>query len=167
MSAAVQRAAVVTVSDRAYRGERPDRSGPELAETLKAAGYDVDSVTVVPDESAAIQRELIRLADEERVPLVLTTGGTGFAPRDVTPEATRAVMEREAPGLSEHARRTTVEKTRYAVLSRGVSGIRGGSLLINLPGSPKGACETFEALVPVLPHALKVLVESTQEHPEG
>jgi molybdenum cofactor synthesis domain-containing protein len=161
------RAAVVTVSDRAHRGEREDRSGPELARALHAAGYEVVSTTIVPDERAESEMELMRLADEQRVPLVLTTGGTGFARRDVTPEATRSVIEREAPGLPELARAATVAKTRFAVLSRGVAGIRGGSLLINLPGSPKGAVETFEALAPVLPHALKVLTEDAAEHPEG
>lgn len=167
MSGAAHRVAVVTVSDRTHEGARPDRSGPELAGALVAAGYDVVASSVVPDERPAIEAELIRLADEERVPLILTTGGTGFAPRDVTPEATRAVITREAPGLSEHARAATVGKTRFAILSRGVSGIRGSSLLINLPGSPEGARETLEALAPVLPHALDVLTKSTGEHPAG
>jgi molybdenum cofactor synthesis domain-containing protein len=160
------RAAVVTVSDRAHSGERPDESGPELARALHAAGYEVVSTTVVPDERAEIEMELMRLADEQRVPLVLTTGGTGFGPRDVTPEATKSVIQRDAPGLPELARQATLAKTRFAVLSRGVAGIRERSLLINLPGSPKGAVETFEALSPVLPHALKVLTEDSREHPE-
>lgn len=165
--AGTMRAAIVTVSDRAHRGEREDRSGPELARAAHAAGFEIVSATVVPDERSEISLELMRLADEMRVPLVLTTGGTGFAPRDVTPEATRSILEREAPGLTEHARAATLAKTPFAILSRGVAGIRGSSLLINLPGSPKGAVETFEALVPVLPHALRVLAGAGREHPEA
>jgi molybdenum cofactor synthesis domain-containing protein len=160
------RAAVLTVSDRSHRGEREDRSGPLLAEAARAAGFDVVTAKVVPDERAAIEAELIRLADQERVPLILTTGGTGFAPRDVTPEATRAVIEREAPGLAEHARAATLGGSRFALLSRGVAGLRGGSLIVNLPGSPKGAAEMFAAIAPVLPHALSVLVRAETDHPE-
>lgn len=159
------RAAIVTVSDRSARGEREDVSGPALGEAVVAAGGEVHSRSVVADELADIQSELVRLADVERVPLVLTTGGTGFAPRDVTPEATRSVIEREAPGLAEHGRAATLAKTRFAILSRGVAGIRAHTLIVNLPGSPKGAVETFEALAPVLPHALSVLVESSDRHP--
>ncbi|NNE44554.1 MAG: MogA/MoaB family molybdenum cofactor biosynthesis protein [Gemmatimonadetes bacterium] len=158
-------AAVVTVSDRSFRGEREDASGPALAEALTAAGFSVAGVSVVPDERDAVAAELRRLADTEQVPLVLTTGGTGFAPRDITPEATRDVIEKEAPGLAEHGRAATLAKTRFAVLSRGIAGIRGRSLILNLPGSPKGAREMFDVLAPVLPHALKVLVEATDEHP--
>jgi molybdenum cofactor synthesis domain-containing protein len=161
------KAAIVTVSDRSARGERPDASGPKLAESLRAAGFEVVSFKIVPDESEEIERELKRLADEVAVPLILTTGGTGFAARDVTPEATRRVLEKEAPGLAEHARAATLGKSKFAILSRGVAGIRSRSLIVNLPGSPKGACETFEAISPVLPHALAVLVEVAEEHPAG
>ena len=161
------RVAIVTVSDSAARGERADRSGPDLADAVRAAGGDVLSGTIVTDDAAAISAELTRLADHERAPLILTTGGTGFAARDVTPEATRAVLQKEAPGIAEHARAATLSKTRFAILSRGVAGIRGASLIVNLPGSPKGACETFAAIVPVLPHALSVLAEGGQEHPAG
>jgi len=167
MSGPALRAAILTVSDRSHRGERHDASGPVVAEAAREAGFDVVFTAVIPDERVEIEMELIRLADEEEIPLILTTGGTGFAPRDVTPEATRAVIHREAPGLAEHARAATVEKTRFAVLSRGVAGIRGRSLIVNLPGSPKGARETFAALAPVLPHALSVLVEGVEEHPEA
>jgi len=159
------RAAIVTVSDRSARGERADASGERLAQAVRDAGGDVVERSVIPDERDAIERELRRLADERRVPLILTTGGTGFAPRDVTPEATRSVLEKEAPGLAEHARAATLDKTRFAILSRGVAGIRGRSLIVNLPGSPKGAQETFEVLAPVLPHALAVLALASDEHP--
>ena len=151
------RAAIVTVSDRSSRGERPDGTGPALAAAVQAAGGEVASVSVVPDEIAVIEAALVRLADAERVPLVLTAGGTGFAPRDVTPEATRRVLEREAPGLAEHARSVGAATTPFAVLSRGVAGIRGTTLIVNLPGSPRGAVESLRALLPVLPHALAVL----------
>jgi molybdenum cofactor synthesis domain-containing protein len=160
-------AAVVTVSDRSARGQREDVSGPRLADALRERGWKVVRVSVVADEIEAIESELRRLADSERVPLILTTGGTGFAPRDVTPEATRNVIEKEAPGLGEHARRATSAKTKFAILSRGVAGIRRRSLIVNLPGSPAGARETFDALEPVLSHALSVLAGSTEEHPGG
>jgi molybdenum cofactor synthesis domain-containing protein len=161
------RAAVVTVSDRSARGEREDVSGPHLAEVVRASGGEVHSVTIVPDEIPAIEDELKRLADVERIPLILTTGGTGLAPRDVTPEATRNVLEREAPGLAEYARASTVPKTKFAILSRGIAGVRGGSLIINLPGSPKAVAETYAELSPVLPHALAILTGATQEHPKS
>lgn len=159
------KAAIVTVSDRSARGERVDASGPKLADSLREAGFEVVSLKIVPDESEQIERELKRLADDEAIPLILTTGGTGFALRDVTPEATRRILHKEAPGLAEHARSATLAKSKFAILSRGVAGIRSRSLIVNLPGSPKGACETFEALSPVLPHALAVLVEAADEHP--
>jgi len=161
----VIRAAIVTVSDRSARGEREDLSGARLAEAVAAAGGEVVARALVPDERADLERELCRLTDSERVPLILTTGGTGLAARDVTPEATRAVIQREAPGLAEHVRRTTVKQTGLAVLSRGIAGIRRGSLIVNLPGSPKGAVEAFEALAPVLPHALAVLANADAGHP--
>ena len=163
---ATMRVAIVTVSDRSSRGERDDLNGPELAEAVRAAGGEVVCTRVIEDDTSAIRTELQTLADHERVPLILTTGGTGFAPRDVTPEATRAVLDKEAPGLAEHARAVTIAKTRHAILSRGVAGIRGSSLIVNLPGSPKGARETFEAIAPVLPHALTVLAgDAGDEHP--
>lgn len=159
------RAAILVVSDRAARGEREDLSGPALAEAWRAAGGEVASITIVPDERARIESEICRLVDVERVSLVMTTGGTGFAPRDVTPEATRAILDREAPGLAEHARAATIAKTKFAILSRGIAGIRAHSVVVNLPGSPQGALDMLEALLPVLPHALAVVAKNTDEHP--
>lgn len=145
------------MSDRCYRGEQVDEAGPALHEALTRAGFELSQPALVPDEPAAITAVLRALADEADEALVLTTGGTGFAPRDVTPEATRAVIEREAPGLPEVMRAATLGKTRRAMLSRGVAGIRRRTLYINLPGSPKGAVECFEAIASELPHALEIL----------
>jgi molybdopterin adenylyltransferase len=129
------RAGVVTVSDKGYAGERGDASGPLLADLLREMGAEVVSQTIVPDERAEIERGLIELADEAQVDLIVTTGGTGPAPRDITPEATRAVIEREMPGLAEALRFKGYRKTVLAVISRGVAGIRGRTLAVNLPGS--------------------------------
>jgi molybdenum cofactor synthesis domain-containing protein len=159
------RAAIVTVSDRSARGERADATGPALAEAVRAAGGEVVSTSVVADDAPDIEAEIVRLADVDRVPLVLTAGGTGFAPRDVTPEATRRVIEREAPGLAELARSAGAATTRFAFLSRGIAGIRGRTLVVNLPGSPKGALESWGALVPVVGHALAVLRGAGDDHP--
>jgi len=160
------RAGVVTVSDKGYAGEREDSSGPLLANLLRKMGATVESQTIVPDERAEIERELIRLADESRLDLVVTTGGTGPAPRDVTPEATRAVIEREMPGLAELLRFEGYRKTPLAVISRGVAGIRGGTLIVNLPGSPRAVREGMETLAPILPHAIKMLQGVHTEHGE-
>jgi molybdenum cofactor synthesis domain-containing protein len=130
---------VVTVSDKGYAGEREDASGPLLADLLCKMGAEVASQTIVPDEQAEIERVLITLADEAQVDLVVTTGGTGPAPRDVTPEATQAIIEREVPGLAELLRFEGYRKTPLAVISRGVAGIRGRTLVVNLPGSPRAA----------------------------
>ena len=151
------RASVITVSDKGYAGEREDASGPLLADLLRKMGAEVVSQTIVPDEQAEIERALTRLADEEQVDLVVTTGGTGPAPRDVTPEATLAVIEREVPGLAEVLRFEGYRKTPLAVISRGVAGIRGGTLIVNLPGSPKAVREGMKTLTPILPHAIKML----------
>jgi molybdenum cofactor synthesis domain-containing protein len=157
-------AAVVTVSDKGYAGEREDASGPLLASLLRKLGAEVVSQTIVPDERADVERTLKTLADETQVDLVVTTGGTGPAPRDITPEATWAVTEREMPGLAEVLRFEGYRKTPLAVISRGVAGIRGRTLIINLPGSPKAVREGMETLAPILPHAVRMLRGVDTEH---
>ena len=158
------RAGVVTVSDKGYAGEREDVSGPLLADLLREMGAEVVSLTVVPDERAVIERTLAALADQGLVDLVVTTGGTGPTPRDLTPEATQAVIEREMPGLVEVLRFEGYRKTPLAVLSRGVAGIRGRTLIVNLPGSPRAVREGMETLLPILPHAIKMVRGQDTEH---
>lgn len=158
MDKTVFSAAVLTVSDRSARGERPDESGPAAAAMLAAAGYQVASQSVVPDERGEIEAALAALA-EAGTALVVTTGGTGFSPRDVTPEATLAVCQRMTPGIAEAMRAASLAITPRAMLSRAVSGIRGGTLIVNLPGSPKAARENLEAVLPALEHGLKMLLE--------
>lgn len=150
-------AAVVTVSDRSFRGERPDGAGPAAAEMLEAAGYQVEERVIVPDEEADIRAALVRLADERDAALIVTSGGTGFSPRDVTPEATLAVCPRQAPGIPEAMRAASMAVTPRAMLSRAAAGIRGRSLIVNLPGSPKAVRENLEAVLPALEHGLEML----------
>lgn len=150
-------AAVVTVSDRSFRGERPDGSGPVVKELLEGTGYRVIRMEIVPDEQREIEGILVALADREDVALVVTTGGTGFAPRDVTPEATIAVCQRLAPGIPEAMRQASLAITSRAMLSRAAAGIRGRTLIVNLPGSPKAARENLEAVLPALDHGLAML----------
>jgi len=151
---------ILTVSDRSARGERADESGPLLRQMAQRRGWTVEREGVVPDDSPSIQATLMDWADQARLDLILTTGGTGFAPRDVTPEATRAVIEREAPGLAEAMRAASLAKTPHAMLSRAVCGIRGRTLVINLPGSPRAARENLETILPAIPHAIALLRES-------
>ncbi|MFN6963260.1 MAG: molybdenum cofactor biosynthesis protein B [Pyrinomonadaceae bacterium] len=155
MSDSLIRAFIVTVSD--TRNVKTDASGDRLAELLLAAEADVIGKLIVTDDLDVIRDTLIELSTREDVDLVFTTGGTGFAPRDNTPEATRAVIEREAPGLAEAMRRETASKTPMSILSRAVCGIRGRTLIVNLPGSPKGVEECFEVIKPVLPHAVALI----------
>jgi molybdopterin adenylyltransferase len=157
-------AALVTVSDKGYAGLREDKSGPILHDRLAALGLDVVYHTIVPDDRAQISETLCDLADQRGVDLVVTTGGTGAAPRDVTPEATLSVIEREMPGLAELIRWEGTKRTPLAVLSRGVVGIRKSTLIINLAGSPRAVQEGMDILTPVLLHALQMLKGENLEH---
>jgi len=163
------RVGILTVSDRGFHGEYRDLSGPVIRELLAARlGASVDLEAVVPDERNVIAGTLLAWADEVGLDLVLTTGGTGFAPRDVTPEATGDVLERVAPGLVEAMRAASLTVTPHAMLSRAVAGIRGHTLIVNLPGSPKAARENLETILPALPHALELLhgEKGSDRHPD-
>ena len=151
---------IVCVSDRCYRGACEDQSG-KLLEALVSELSEESVYCLVPDEREQIEQTLVRLSDENGVDVILTTGGTGFAPRDVTPEATTAVIDREAPGISEAIRAKSLAVTPNAMLSRAVSGIRGKTLIINLPGSPKAVRESLAVVLPVLPHAIETLSGNT------
>lgn len=150
---------ILTVSDRSSRGERADSSGPALAHRIQAEGWSVVKQAILPDDESAIREMLISWADSNQMDAILTTGGTGFSPRDVTPEATRAAIEREAPGLAEAMRSASLKITPHAMLSRIVTGIRKKTLIVNLPGSPKGAVENLQVVLPVLSHAVQLLQE--------
>ena len=150
------RAAVVTLSDKGSRGERVDTAGPRAAELLTAAGYEVVEQVLLPDVQAKIERELKRLADSRQVDLIITTGGTGMAPRDVTPEATLAVATRSVPGIAEAIRAGSLAITKRAMLSRGVSVLRNSTLIVNLPGSKKAVEEALEIVLPVLEHGIRL-----------
>jgi molybdenum cofactor synthesis domain-containing protein len=159
------RAVVITVSDRCARGLAQDESGPALTQLLQEMGATIMASVIVPDDLEPLAAKLCGYADDAAVNLVITTGGTGFSPRDNTPEATRAAIQREAPGLAEAMRMETLKQTPLAMVSRGVCGIRSGALIINLPGSPKGVRESFAVIKPVLPHAVALLVG--QSHSEA
>ncbi|MGD8322414.1 MAG: MogA/MoaB family molybdenum cofactor biosynthesis protein [Gemmatimonadota bacterium] len=161
------RVGILTVSDAGARGERQDRSGEAMAGWASERGYEVAARSVVPDDTHRIASVLVEWCDELALDVVLTTGGTGVAPRDVTPEATRAVLEREAPGLAEEIRRVGLEKTPYAVLSRGLVGIRGRTLVVNLPGSPGGVRDGLGVLGGVVDHAVALLRDEVTPHRPG
>ncbi len=155
-------AAVLTISDSASKGARADRSGPAVRERLEQLGWSVSVVEVIPDETAEISDRLATLADGGQVSAIFTTGGTGLALRDVTPEATRAVIDREIPGFGEVMRAQGRESTPLAALSRSLAGTRGTVLIVNLPGSPKGAVESLNAIVELVPHVLELLRGKTE-----
>lgn len=150
-------AAVITLSDKGSRGEREDKSGPLLKERLTEEGYEVIESLLLPDEKEVLKKQLIRLSDQRQPDLILTTGGTGFAPRDITPEATLEVADRNAPGIAEAIRSYSMQFTPHAMLSRGASVIRGKTLIVNLPGSPKACKESLDCILKSLPHAFDLL----------
>lgn len=149
--------AVLTVSDRSYRGEREDESGPALIQKLSELGWEVTETDIVPDQVEMIADVFQSWSARDDVDVILSTGGTGFAPRDVTPEATKKVIERSAPGIAEAMRAASSEITPHAMLSRAEVGIRGATMIINLPGSPSAALENLAVVVPVIPHAVELL----------
>lgn len=156
MTAAWQ-AGILTISDTRSQGTHEDTTTPLLQRLLEEAGFLIEATALVPDESEQIQAQLIEFADQQRLSVVVTTGGTGFGPRDVTPEATRGVIERDVPGLAEAMRAVTARQNPLAWLSRSTAGLRGRTLIINLPGNPEGAKECLETLLPLLPHALEMI----------
>ena len=153
---------ILTVSDRSSRGERDDASGPVLVEIVQEKGWDVAETLIVPDDLEVLRDTLIMWADSGDMDIVLTTGGTGFSPRDITPEATRSMVDKLAPGLSEAMRAASLQVTPHAMLSRAIAGIRGRVLIINLPGSPKAARENLQVVLPVLGHAVQLLKEDSK-----
>jgi len=148
---------IITLSDRSSRGEREDLSGPALASFLQTENCSVLKQLILPDDESALRQTLTEWADSDELDVILTTGSTGFAPRDIAPEATRAIIQKEAPGLAELMRTESLKKTKHAALSRAAAGIRKRTLIINLPGSPKGAVENLQFIFSILPHAVQLL----------
>lgn len=160
-------ASILTISDRSFAGTRLDTAGPKIMELLKTRNIVINNYAIVPDDINLITKKLSEWINEGSSRIIFTTGGTGFAPRDNTPEATKLVIEKETPGISEYIRKKSSEITPHAILSRGVSGISKNTLVINLPGNPKAACESIEFVIDVLPHALELIMEdpnSEQNH---
>lgn len=151
------KAQVVTMSDSRSTGERKDTVGPMLTKELKFRGAEINPPLIIPDDRDTLKEILIKLVDEEKIGLIITTGGTGLAPRDITPDATREVIDREVPGLAEVMRHEGGQHTLKAYLSRGIVGIRGESLIVNIPGSERGAMQSLEIILPLLPHALETI----------
>jgi len=158
------RAAVLTISTSKARGDGEDESGPALVEFARSLGAEVEGTDVIPDDRDEIESRLRHWSDDRSCDLVLTSGGTGFAPSDVTPEATKAVLDREAPGIAEAMRAASRDHTTHWMLSRAVAGIRGRTLIVNFPGSPKSVRETADAIAPALPHALALLAGAETRH---
>ena len=156
------RVGIVTISDRSARGEREDATGPALMQRLKIEGWRIDRIELMADDQEGIEKLLVEWSDADDLDLILTAGGTGFSARDRAPEATRAIVERLAPGLSEAMRAGSIKKTPHAMLSRAVAGIRGRTIIVNLPGSPRAAIENLETIIPALPHAVSLLQEDPQ-----
>lgn len=167
MKPADTRAAVLTISDSSHAGTREDRSGPAVAAFLRSAGYEITTEFIIPDEREQIALSLRELADSGSVHFIATTGGTGLAPRDVTPEATRDVIDREIPGFGERMRAEGLKSTRFAPLSRAMAGVRGSVLIVNLPGSPKGAVESISAILELVPHVLDLIAGRTEHTTPG
>ncbi|TCS75980.1 molybdenum cofactor synthesis domain-containing protein [Muricomes intestini] len=155
--------AIITLSDKGYAGEREDKSGPLILEMIEEAGYEAAEVVLLPDEQQMIEEKLIELCDKKHMDLILTTGGTGFSPRDCTPEATLAVATRNAPGIAEAMRYASLQITPRAMLSRAASVIRNQTLIVNLPGSPKAVKENLECIIQSLPHGLEIMKGMTGE----
>lgn len=153
----MKRAAIITASDSGYRGEREDLSGPAIKEILEREGYEVISMDILPDDQVMLAGKLQEIADSEKAELILTTGGTGFSERDVIPEATEEVIERKVPGIPEAIRAYSMTITKRAMLSRATAGIRGKTLIVNLPGSPKAVRESLEYIIDALAHGLEIL----------
>jgi molybdopterin adenylyltransferase len=153
----MKRAAIITASDSGYRGEREDLSGPAIKEILEREGYEVISMDILPDDQVMLAGKMQEIADSEKAELILTTGGTGFSERDVIPEATEEVIERKVPGIPEAIRAYSMTITKRAMLSRATAGIRGKTLIINLPGSPKAVRESLEYIIDALAHGLEIL----------
>lgn len=157
------RTAIITISDKGSKGEREDVTGRILIELLKNKGYEINHYEVIPDEFEIIKDELITLCDSGKMDLIITNGGTGFSKRDVTPEATIKVIEKYVPGIGEAMRASSFKITPNAILSRGIAGIRKSTLIINLPGSPKGALENLNIILPAIPHGIEILLGQASE----